>query len=247
MRKLVPLTVAGFIASAAVAAIIQDDFESYADTAALNLVWTRSLGTDADTYLEIGANGPTWPGEKCVRHTTVAARRDFTFPDIQIEPNGYLVWQFDYYDFVGNTADPRQYCQILARSEQGGGSLAELLSVGQYNAAANHNRNKYQLRVAFNSAINWINMNTDRSVGWHTFRVEIHRTYADFYVDGVLDTGNLALNPNATALWWYQVRIGSGLSSAGGQARYDNMLLYYVPEPSAVVLLVVGALALRRR
>lgn len=247
MRKITPIAVLAIVASSTGAAIVQDDFEPYADTAALNLVWTRSVGTDADTYLEVGANGPTWPGEKCVRHTTVAARRDLYFPDIQIEPNGYLVWQYDYYDFVGNTADPRQYCQLLARTQQGGGSLAELISVGQYNAATNHNRNKYQLRIANGPGINWINMNTNRSVGWHTFRVEIHRTYADFYVDGVLDTANLPLNPNVTEMWWYQVRIGSGLSSAGGEARYDNMLLYYVPEPSAVMLLGLVALALRRR
>lgn len=227
-------------ATASAATIIQDDFESYADTTALNAVWPAGVGTATTTYLEVGANGPTWPGEKCVRHTLAAARRDRNFTDTPVTGSGYLVWQFDYYDFVGNASDPRQYAQILAKDPNG--ALAQLISLGQYNAATSQNSNKYQARVAFGGP-NWFNLNTDRSVGWHTFKAVIYATTVDFYVDGVLDTAGVA-HTNGT---WYQARIGSGSSSAGGEARYDNYLVEYVPEPAAFGLFVLGLGLLRRR
>jgi hypothetical protein len=240
MKRVLALCLLASVASASATIIIQDDFESYADTAALNAVWPKALGTDADTYLEVGANGPTWPGEKCVRNTLVTARRDRSFTPFDLQA-GEFIWQYDYYDFVGNTADPRQYGQLLANTLPSGGTLAQLVAMGQYNAALPvHNRNKYQARVAFGS-VNWFNLNTDRSVGWHTFKAVFHPTTVDFYVDGVLDTAGVAC-PGG---WWYQARIGSGTSSAGGQARYDNYLL--TPEPAALALLALGLLAARRR
>ena len=169
MKRLLALGIVLTLTAVALADVIHDDFESYADTAALNAVWPKTVGTDADTYLEVGANGPTWPGEKCVHNTTVAARRDYLFTPFVLT-SGTFVWQFDYYDFVGNATDPRQYGQLLAEDDVGG--LSQLVAMGQYNAATNHNPNKYQARVALGS-LNWFNLNTNRSVGWHTFMAVI--------------------------------------------------------------------------
>jgi hypothetical protein len=46
-----------------------------------------------------------------------------------------------------------------------------------------------------------------------------------------------------------QVRVGgpSALSSAGGGAKFDNVLLELVPEPSAALLALVGGVAALRR
>lgn len=235
MRKIALLVGCLVAVGAASAQYINDDFESYADTTALNAVWTRALGTDADTFLDVD---PTDPLNQVVRDTIVTSRRDQNFGPHTVSGAATFIWSFDYYDFVGNTADPRNYGQLL--SQASGGGLNELLAMGQYNAAASHNRNKYQARVAFGGA-GWFNLNTDRSVGWHNFTAVIGATTVDFYVDGVLDTAGVA----HVGVEWYQARIGSGLSSAGGAALYDNYLV--TPEPASLALLALGALAALRR
>lgn len=244
MRKLLAL---GFLlALAPVAAanvLLSDDFESYATTADLAPAWTLAVGTTADSYLDTTDNGPTWPGDQCVTHTTVAARRDYSIASTEITGSDYLIWAFDFEDTVGNAANPRQYGQLLA----GSAGLSELLTMGQYNSVTKpgevFNSNKYQARVAFASGQGWFNLTTDRSVGWHRFEAHIHADHVDFYVDGILDTAGI---PHAGGDW-YQARIGSGLSSAGGAASYDNYLLEVVPEPGTLALLMVGGLALIRR
>jgi hypothetical protein len=247
MRKLVALGLLLAVAPAASAmVIIQDDFESYVDTASLSPPWVLTVGTVADSYLDTTDNGPTWPGVQCVTHVQStgtpleADRRDNTsFAPFEVTGSQYLVWAFDYEDTVGSASDPRQYGQLLA----GSAGLSELISMGQYNAAAPvHDPNKYQARVAFGGP-GWFNLNTNRSVGWHRFEARIYANYVDFYVDGLPDTLGV---PQAGGDW-YNARIGSGLSTAGGAASYDNYLLELVPEPGSLFLLALGGLAVLRR
>ncbi len=247
-RKVLILT-AFLVCTAAVHAtvIIQDDFESYANTAALNAVWPKGTGTDADSFLVAGFNGPTVPGNQAVEITTAAARRDYSFTPTLLNAGEYLLWAFDFEDRVGSSTTGRQYGQLLSNSAQSGGALNELIAVGQYNTVTKpgqvYSSSKYQARVAFAPGQGWFNLNTDRSVGWHRFEVRIYQSgTVDFYVDGQPDTLGL---PHVGA-WWYQARIGSGLSSTAA-ARYDNYLLQVLPEPGAALLLGLGSLLWRRR
>jgi len=249
MRRLLALGLVLVLASPAWAGliIINDDFESYADTAALNAVWPKGAGTDADTYLLVGDNGPTWPGEKCVENTLILARRDQGFTPYQLAANEEIIWAFDFKDTVGPTgASYRQYGQILSAASPGG-ALNELLAIGVYNSVTKpgevFNPNKYQARIAFGPGQGWFNLNANRSVGWHRFEVHIKPTTVDYYVDGAPDIVGL---PHA-GLYWYQARIGSAVSSAAGMARYDNYGVEVIPEPAALLLLALGGLVLRRR
>jgi len=239
MRKLIVFGVLlAFVPSASALVLIQDDFESYTDTASLDPPWVLAVGTTADSYLDTTDNGPTWPGEQCVTHTAVAARRDnSSFAPTEPMGGEYLVWAFDFEDTVGDTAMPRQYGQLLA----GSGGLSELISMGQYNAPPSV-ATYYQARVAFGGP-NWFNLNTVRTPGWHRFEAHIYAGTVDFYVDGALDTAGVTHAGGD----WYQARIGSGLSSTGGEASYDNYLLELVPEPGSLALLMLGGLALIRR
>lgn len=247
MKQVLALCILAFVASASAGIIIQDDFESYADTAALNAAWPKGVGTDAITYLLPGDNGPTWPGEKCVENltngTTATGRRDQNFTPTLLASGEELVWAFDFKD-MDTTVAFRQYGQILSSSTPGG-SLNELIAMGVYNAADPNevfNANKYYARVALSPA-NWFSLNTTRSPGWHRFEARIKQTgTVDFYVDGLLDTADVA----QAGGYWYQARIGSGLSSTR-TARFDNYLVNVIPEPAALALVAIGLLAVRRR
>jgi hypothetical protein len=243
MKQVLALCILAFVASTSAAIIIQDDFESYADTTALNAVWPKGGGTDLITYLLPGDNGPTWPGEKCVENLTTAARRDRNFTPTLLAPGEELIWAFDFKD-MDTTVAFRQFGQLLSSSTPGG-SMDELIAMGVYNSADPNevfNGNKYYARVALSPA-NWFALNTTRSAGWHRFEARIKQTgTVDFYVDNVLDTAGVAQAGD----YWYQARIGSNLSSIRA-ARYDNYLVNVTPEPATLGLLVLGLLAARRR
>lgn len=234
-------------AAARAAVIIQDDFESYADTVMLNAVWPKGVGTDSDSFLEAGFNGPSLPGNQCVAITTAAGRRDYSFTPTLLAAGEYLVWAFDFEDRVGSSSTGRQYGQLLSNNASSGGALNELIAVGQYNTVTKpgqvYSSSKYQARVAFAPGQGWFNLNTNRSVGWHRFEVRIYQSgTVDFYVDGQPDTLGL---PHV-GTWWREARIGSGLSSTAA-ARYDNYLLQVLPEPAAALRLSVGFLLQGRR
>ncbi len=232
MRTLIAILAVAASTSVAAAGFIDDDFESYADTAALNAAWPVTSGTDTDTFLDVD---PLDPANQVVNDTTATSRRSQAFGPY----TGALVWSFDFYDTVGSSANPRNYGQLL--SQASGGGLNELLAMGMYNAAGPvHDATKYQARVAFGGP-NWFNLTTDRSVGWHNFKAVIGLSTIDFYVDGVLDTAGVSHD----GVEWYEARIGSGLSSAGGAALYDNYVV--TPEPGSLALLALGLVALRRR
>jgi len=219
------------------ASIIDDDFESYGSTADLDAVWAVTSGTNTDTFLD---TDPLDPLNQVVTDSVNTSRRSLSFTPFSVSGSETFVWSFDFYDYVGSASDPRNYGQLL--SQASGGGLNELLAMGMYNAAGPvHDATKYQARVAFGGP-NWFNLNTDRSVGWHNFAAVIGASTLDFYVDGALDTAGVSHG----GFEWYEARIGSGLSSTGGQASYDNYLL--TPEPASLTLLMLGGLlAFRRR
>ena len=226
---------------AGAATIFTDDFESYADTAALNTVWPIGTGDATMTFLDAGPAG-SGNTSKTVHTTNRLGRRDRTIAPFTPTASEPLVVSYDLYD-AG--AGGNEYVQVLTNPA----ALTQLISIGKSNLGTTNganNPNKYQGRVAFPPAgsggVNWINLNTDRSIGWHSFTAEIFPTTVNFYVDGVLDTANL---PRAAAGDAFaMVRIGSGLSTLAEVGYYDNFSVTtgIVPEPGTVTMLAMGGL-----
>jgi hypothetical protein len=241
------VALAAIASSASASLVFSDDFNGYADDTALNAVWPLAGGTSADSFLATDPNDAT---NKFVQETAATAnnlgRRDRSFTPFVPTTTTPLTVKFTFIDQVGNASGIRQFNQVLANN--GSAALSQLVAMGEYNNATNQDNGKYQARVAFGSD-NWFNLNADRSVGPHDFTEEIFSDHINFYVDGVLDTTK-AYTADVSG-GFYQVRIGSGLSSVNGGAGFDNYSVSTdaVPEPAALGLLGLGGLTmfLRRR
>jgi MYXO-CTERM domain-containing protein len=240
--SLTLFAVAAIPASSASAALIySDNFDAYADNDALATNWPLAQGTTTDSYL---ATDSTNPLNKFVQQAVTVGRRDHAITAFVPTTTTPLTVKFTFIDQTGTASGVRQYNQVLANN--GAGALSQLIAMGEYNAATNQDNTKYQARVAFNS-VNWFNLNTARSAGVHDFTEEIFSDHVNFYVDGLLDTTQTFTSDISGG--FNSLRIGSGLSSAGGGAGFDNFVVSSdaVPEPAALGFVALGGLTLLRR
>jgi hypothetical protein len=217
------------INSATAAIIVSDDFESYADTAAMQAVWGASgvgtldtaAGNPGQSYQNNGGNQ---------NQQTIAG-----LVPTAAEP---IVFSVDIFD-DGASANKRMTAGLR------NSATANLFEMGMFNAPAH-----YAVRavlpgpswVAFSGMVNDAGQPITNSpvVGWHTYKLILDGSNATFTLDlngdgningtQVIPVAFLAANPINT------VRLGLGLTSAGGGANFDNVLLAVVPEPTSLLL-----------
>jgi hypothetical protein len=249
MSRIAPLALAaavtaGFASSASAAVIVSENFESYADSAALVAAWpgntAATLGVDVGS---VTGKSATHPGG------TVNARA-ITAISPNATDNIHLRGQI--YD-DGTSVNKR--ITIGLRAAAG----ANLIEMGMFNAPAH-----YAVRVALftGTSPNWVAFpNPAGGVfgtaiqGWHTFDALITATGATFTLDlqsdGIIDSTYTATGFSPTAAGFDSLRFGgpSNLASAGGGASFDNLLLETVPvpEPTTLGVLALGGLLLGRR
>jgi len=226
------------VASAQV--IINETFESYANTLAMQATWVGTLGTLDPSFGNLGQSA-FHPGG------TVNS-----FTGFSIAPSGtqYIKLSADIYDDA-TSANKR----ITVGLRTGADPLFEM---GMYNSPSH-----YSTRVLnFSGSPNWVAIPAQGSfvnapvAGWHHWTAEIYNDHTtvslDLFGDGILDATYTTAGP-ASANPFTDLRFGgpSNLSSAGGGAWFDNIRLevVQVPEPSSLTLGVIGLglLAWRRR
>lgn len=215
---------------------VSDTFQSYADDAALTTVWPRASGTAASIFL---APDPANAANQTIEQTTAAGRLRYTLASgLTPSDANPLAFSFDFYDPLGAVGTSGRIYGEVRNSAAATG----LLAAGVYNSANTgvYDVNKYQARNADNGG--WVQLEVDRSVGWHNFRFEISGNSANLFVDNVLQTSftDRSLTGGVAYDW---IHVGSGLTGST-PGYFDNVSLSAIPEPSTVALLMLGGAVL---
>lgn len=259
MRRFLALGIAAIGVSAAQAGFsFFDNFEGYADTAAMTAPGAWGDGQDAGqspagTLATSGGN----PGQGMLHNGGETNRH--AIPALSPAAGQPLVWEFDFVD-PGTSSNRRITGGLRV------GTSATILEMGSYNNADNPdnpggpNVAGYAYRTVSiggpaGDAGGWFVWPGNPSVtaGTHHFRATILPTSITFDLDlgadGTIDTTSTISTNDTSAVGWTVMRIGgpSDLSSAGAGGVFDNVSLQQVPEPGALVLLGLGALAMLRR
>ncbi len=220
------------------ATIFSDNFESYANTAAMQAVWgAAGLGT-LDTAFGNPGQSMRHPG---------GTDNIVTVPVQQASASTPLVYTADIYD-DGTSANKR----LTAGLRFSG--VANLIEMGMYNSP-----NHYAVRAVLPgpSWVAFAGMTDDAGnpinnapvVGWHRYQVTLDGSNATFTIDlgstGIINgTAVLAAAWNPAGV--DQIRLGgpSNLSSAGGGGNFDNVSLVSIPEPASFMLMGVAFVGL---
>jgi len=238
--------------------IFSDNFDSYADQAAFNAVWNVAqapAGVGATLSTE-QAFSPSQSIKAPGIATAYQSGHDIT--PVWGSDAQPLSWSFQFYDST-QAANLRQFATIRDNSP----ALAQLVAFGAYNdtsltkdrytglsTSIAELNTYYAVRVAFAPGPNWFILNgpgaPTRSTGWHELSAVFKDTTVEFFVDGVNALSGLTTSyaSAAGAITFDRVTVGSGLSSANGEAYYDNVMVQVIPEPSSIVVSLVGGLGL---
>lgn len=259
MRRFLALGIAAIGVSAAQADFsFFDNFESYADTAAMTAAGAWGDGQDAGqtplgTLALTGGN----PGQGMLHNGGETNRH--AIPDLFPTAGQPIIWEFDFVD-PGTSSNRR----VTGGLRVGVG--ATILEMGCYNGADNPDNpsganvagyayRTVSLGAPAGDAGGWWAWPSNPAVvaGTHHFRATILPTSITFDLDlggdGSVDRTATVTTNDTSAIGWNVLRIGgpSDVSSAGGGGVFDNMSIQQIPEPAAIVLLGLGALAAFRR
>lgn len=249
MKKLLLLSAALVLGTGLVAtADMSDNFDSYADKAAFDAVWTPTSG--GGMLLITDQPVPPVSPPNMIYQTTAALQSRRAVAPVAA---GDLYFKFDFYDERGTGSLARTYGMAYGRGGAGAWTdgLTQIIAVGKYNGIAT---TKYSARVAFGSS-NWFNLDLgpDRTVGWHTAEVfgNLDTATYDFYIDGIF-SGSAPMGNQGVVFNW--AVMGSGLTSTHGM-YFDNVFLGEkpvepIPEPMSMALAGLGLAAvgaIRRR
>lgn len=244
---LTPLSALGVV-------IIDEDFESYADTTALGGVWTLGDGT-LDTTEGNPGNSLNHPGTG--GSFTGANTNSIGFTGVYPGAGETLIFKADIFD-DDNSQNERNTAGL--RSAAG----ANIIEMGHYN-----NPSHYAIRtvlfgagsdasyVAFDNILDDGGAAIDQGVsvlGWHSYTAEITDSQITFSLDlgstGIINSTIVANVTQNAAFEFDSIRLGgpSDLGSAAGGVKFDNISLeLVVPEPGTAALASLGLVCLLRR
>lgn len=237
MRRLLAVGVILAFASTASAGVVWfDDFDSYADQAAFDAVYTQIypavplLLDQTMGYSDGQSVNPLGPNNNYERRAYMNLGAEFAGTD-----EDPLVFEFMMH--VNDATDwwTREYIELRGYTGEGygDGDLEELIALGCTSSGVN--TDLYNARVL--TGLNWFDTTTAKVADWVLLTAEIKTDTVDIFVNGAFN----ASSPRAPGITFDSVVLGSGLSSRV-DVHFDG-----VPEPATLSLLALSGLALLRR
>jgi MYXO-CTERM domain-containing protein len=228
---------------------LNEHFDSYANQAAFQGVWTVPSGSASLTLTNDQSVSPN----QSIEGLTTATRNLLTLSEIGFlnGSSDTVIFRFNFYDSNGSAAAYRQFAELDDTTAPSGSG--QLFAMGLNNNIAS---TYYMARILGGDGGAGVSAffkldgagAPTRTTGWHTLEADIKDTSVNYYVDGILSK-----TVDITALTDRSldtVRVGSALSSTQ-VAYFDDIYVerLTVPEPSvaALGLLGAGALAMLRR
>jgi hypothetical protein len=255
MKKQIVSAVAALAlvsASTGVAQVLwNDNFESYADTAALSPTYTQiypaapmlldtTKGYNSDQSIHFG-----------ITTANSLARAYFNLPGGPVGASDEAPITVSFMvDLDTDIWSTRQYIELRSYSEgeYNAGTLNQLFALGftssGVDAALANKRDLYAP-----SGSGWGNLSITRASiadpenEWNTkLSMVVKSSTIEWYVNDIFD-GSQPINPG---LLYDSIVIGSGLSSAGADVWFDNLQVYIgvIPEPSSLALSLLGGFGL---
>lgn len=225
-------------AALAVGVYVDEDFESYSNTADMQTVWgAAGAGTLDPNFGYMSSQSMAHPGGT---NNTIELGADLIPTDT--EP---VVLRGVVYDDA--VSDKRFTIGLRSLS------TFPLFEMGRYNSVVGQD---YFVRITLFPGLSpgWVDLGLGGAVtGWHTWEATFTGTDitvdVDLNSDGAVDSSTSWALGGAYTAGFGQVRLGgpSSVSSTGGGGNFDDIYLAQVPEPGSLSLLAVGALALLRR
>ena len=236
--------------SATATTIFSDDFESYADTTAMNAVWSNGGSATLDGGLGNPGQSLAHPGTS--GSFSGGNTNSVSFAGLTPSATQPIIYTADIYD-DGTSANKRVTAGLRAAA------AANLFEMGMYNSP-NHYAYRAVLPGPSWGAFTNITDDGGASIenepiqGWHRYQLVLDGATATFTLDlgstGIINATevvNVAFNAaNPVDI----IRLGgpSDLGSGGGGANFDNISLVQIPEPTTLVLAsLAGICVLGRR
>ncbi len=251
MKNLIAITAGVLVAVgySASAQIWSDDFESYANTAALSPTYTQ----DYPTYPALLDTTKGYNSAQSIHFGATSAnsqaKMHFNLPGGPVGGSDAVPLKIEFMiDTDVNVWNTRQYIEL--RSYSGGayntGTLNQLFALGFTSSSVD--TTLINRRIVNGPNAGWGNLTStygtratvaDPLNDWTKLSMVIKSSTIEFYVDDNLDT-TLSITPG---LLYDSIVIGSGLSSAGADVWIDNLVVM-VPEPSSLGMILMGGLGL---
>lgn len=244
MRNVLGLGLILALASMASAEVIWfDNFDAYADQAAMDAVYTQIYPT-VPALLDQAKGYSDGQSVHFGLVTSNSQRRMYKNLGQEVDGTDAQPLKIEFWSDLDTLIwSTRQYIELRGYTGAGynDGTLQDMIVQGYTSSGVD--TTKINGRVLLGPQAGWFSYNTAKSLEWVKLTALIKTNTIEFYVNDQLDS----TKQRAPGYTFDCVVIGSGLSSAGADVWFDNLTIEIVPEPGMLSLVLVAGLLIRRR